>query len=197
MNSQIMGSVLLPMVTEGLPKVSPAVGSSPTSIFFMPVVRPKLVVKAARMLANSWRFATSSLENAELWARGAGQGLLGHLRSHRLGTPCRCPGAQSTPFMPTCSLAVTLSKHSWRARRGRGFSPDHALPSPYPWNSSSVPASTDPDLPELCQHQQEQSLLRRAPALTPAPAWKPSNLKRYWIALNPACGCSCRSNIVK
>lgn len=53
MNSQMLGSTLLPMVTDGLPKVSPAVGSSLTSIFFMPVVRPKLVVKAAHKLASS------------------------------------------------------------------------------------------------------------------------------------------------
>lgn len=137
-----MGSTLLPLVTEGLPRVSPAVGSSPTSIFFMPVVRPKLVVKAARKLASSWRFATGSLENAQRSARGAGQGLL---RSHPPpGDTTPLPGGTKYPLRAHLQLCSHPIQTQLQSTRGGGFGPEHALPSPYPWNSSWVTASPDP-----------------------------------------------------
>lgn len=140
-NSQIMGSTLLPMVTEGLAKVPPAVGSCLTPIFFMPVVRPKLVVKAANSPAAEglppalWKMC--NCQHLE-----PGRGCSGTLNpAHSLGIPL------STNLVPTCSLAAAPSKHSWSTGR-KGFSPEWALPSAL--KQQLVPASSSPDLDELC-----------------------------------------------
>lgn len=140
-NSQIMGSTLLPMVTEGLPKVPPAVGSCLTPIFFMPVVRPKPVVKAANSPAAEglppalWKMCNCRHQELGRGCSGTSDA------AHSLGIP------PSTTPVPTCSLAAAPPKHSWSTER-KGLSPECALPSPL--KQQLVPASPDPHLDELC-----------------------------------------------
>lgn len=103
-NSQIMGSTLLPMVTEGLPKVPPALGSCLTPIFFMPVVRPKPVVKAANSpAAEGLPPALWKMRNCQELGRGC-SGILDP--THSLGIPL-----STTHVQPCCCPIQTQLEH--------------------------------------------------------------------------------------
>lgn len=115
-------------------------------------------------LTSSWRSATSSLENVQLWLLGRGcSGTSDPAQS--LGIPL------STTPVPTCSLAAAPPKQLKHGEKR--VEPECALPSPL--KQQLVSASPDPDLDELCH---TRSLFTGF-----APAQQPSNLNTTELPL--------------
>lgn len=196
MNSQMLGSTLLPMVTDGLPKVSPAVGSSLTSIFFMPVVRPKLVVKAAHKLARSWRFCYQPFGKCVTVSMGS------------------CAGAARSPQIPPVAWGHHAAS---RWHKAPPPCPPAALLSPYPNTAGEHGADKGSVQNVPVPHPAPEKAAGSRPALIlthtgcvstswntdfcpglPGPhQHQPANPKHYWVALSPPCRCSHRNTVFK